>query len=276
MNRDLWKPISRMEAVQFCRSQKVAVLHRTQSREAMSWFDSSNRFYRANGPYDYDSLRYFLFTGGSVKQGSEKNLGKLSKPPEVELEPLEILLDNGETLSLGSPVKKKQEKFPIEFQLVDGKGKPLSGKDWEVVLPDGTSRSGVSGSDGIILVPDNFQKGDAKLRLKPQGKSNSSSKAQASTPPKKTAEVGAPKVEKPKVDNAFIVDATSNVEAVVTALTKRPVEIRLLNVFGNPMSKTAFTATFPDGSEKKGESDLEGFIHFPDNTLEGELLLVLT
>lgn len=296
-DRSQWSPISRGEALQACRSFPVAVLHRALSREAASWFDGSSRYYKADGPYLYESLRYFLFTGRSVERGLLKGLIIPPKPKPMEWEAMEALDQaTGEFLSLGSPTTKVPPKpvvpktpkppdasfpeipgkpeiptlpailtlptvptlpvipdlpvdlkdnplIPIEFRLLDGKGNPMPPTPFKVTLPDGTAKTGKSDKEGFIRIPDNRQKGQAKLELLDADESD----------PAKLA--------------AFAPTPTTG---------KKPIEVKLTDSKGAPMADKAFLIKLPDGSEKKGKSDSQGFIRIPDNTQDGEFELVLT
>ena len=128
-DRSRWKPLARSEAVHACRTHPVAVVGRVQSREAASWLDPANRLFRSDGPYLYEGLRYFLFTGAFSKGLSGSNPAPKAEPEE--LEPLEALDMSGEEQAVE---EKPEKKHPIEFKLVDGAGKALVGAEYEVTL----------------------------------------------------------------------------------------------------------------------------------------------
>jgi hypothetical protein len=56
---------------------------------------------------------------------------------------------------------------------------------------------------------------------------------------------------------------------------KIPIEFQLLDDLETPLAGRPFQLTLPDGSVKEGKVDAQGFIRVPDNTQEGESLLVL-
>lgn len=294
-NRDLWRPILRAQALIESRAHTVAIIHRGPGRDAVTLFQPSNRFYRADGPYLYDGLRYFLYIGpgAGADHRLKKSLGMPSKPPEGELEPLEFEDQaTGEFRSLGSPTAKVPKSptlpkvpglpsipevpsipkapslpglpqipgipelpefdivistdplIPIEFRVVDGKGNPIPPTPFKVTLPDGTVKQGMSDEAGFIRVPDNRQKGVAKLELLDP----------AETDPAKIA--------------AFAPAAKAS--------DKRPIEIELADEKGGAIAFAPFRLKLPDGSVKQGKSDAKGFIRIPDNEQTGDMELVLT
>src|SRR4051812_16222989 len=84
-----WRPIGRGDAVHACRFYPVAVVHRIQSRYAASWLVPSHRFFRSDGPYAYEELRYYLFSGTGARNGLTGSMP--TKPEPVEMEPMEAL-----------------------------------------------------------------------------------------------------------------------------------------------------------------------------------------
>lgn len=317
-NRSLWQPVPRGVALTESRSRTVVVVHRTFGRETAGLFQPSNRFFRADGPYHYDALRYYVFLGEGVRslQGRGGSLGLTNKPPEAELEPLEFEDQaTGEFRSLGSPTAKvpkpptspkvpgpssipetpsipkapslsetlrfpgirdlpdpptldipilpeipgipqvpdmpvlpldielPTDPIPIEYRLLDGKGKAMPPTPFRVTLPDGSFKTGKSDTDGFIRIPDNRQKGQAKLELLDPDESDPERIAAFLSPPPKG---------------------------------KHPIAIRLIDVEDNVLPQRAFRLKLPDGEIKEGKSDAEGFIRFPDNEQTGELELVLT
>lgn len=94
-DRGAWTPISRENALHNYRDLPVAVVHTLNGFPAAAWFDDASPFLRANGPYRYDSLRYFVFSGGSPSnsgflsgiRGSGAPSGSIRGAPEAaELE----------------------------------------------------------------------------------------------------------------------------------------------------------------------------------------------
>jgi hypothetical protein len=278
-DRTRWRPIARTEAVRLCRHHPVAVLHRIQSREAAAWLDGDPRFFKSDGPYLYEGLRYFLYTG-ALQERALIGLRQQPKPEAEELEPMEVLDMTGEAVNLGSPVKKPKEKKPIEFQLMDGAGKPYAGLEYEVVLPDGTARRGKTDDKGLVKFPDNIHPGEATLKVFPDhdhhpadaSRGPGSPSAVVPTPePGLIAELGAiPELGLPEIP-----DIPSIPEIPDVPQPKIPVEILLADAKGLPMPNAAFTAEFPDGKIERGHSDATGMIRFPDNAQFGELLLKL-
>jgi hypothetical protein len=220
-DRTRWMPIGRGDAVRLSRGLPIAVVHRIQSREAAAWLDGDSRFFKSDGPYFHDGLRYFLYMGAV---GGRKLIG-LRPPPKPEPEapePMEALDMSGEALNLGSPAKKPKPKLPIESQLADSAGKALANADYEVILPD-AARDAIAGSLDSGL-------------------------------PEPPGLLGLPDLPK----------------------LPRPVEILLTDESDLPLRHAPYRVEFPDGKVHTGESDAAGFIRFPENTQEGELLLVLT
>src|SRR3954469_19914712 len=144
-DQERWSPLSREEAVRACAFRQIAVVYRVQGMPAADWLTPDNRFYRADQPYLYDELRYYVY--------AESRLGKLKglriDRPLGEAEVLQAWDDVGEALNLGSPVPgaaKPKPKLPIEFQLTDAQGGPLAGVAYELILPDGKAVTGISDS----------------------------------------------------------------------------------------------------------------------------------
>lgn len=272
-NRSLWRPIPRAQALTASRTHTVAIIHRGLGRDTVTVFQPSNRFYRANGPYLYDGLRYFLYIGpgAGADHRLKKSLGMPSKPPEGELEPLEFEDQaTGEIRSLGSPVKKKLEPHPIEFQLVDAAGKAIADAEYEVILPDGSVRRGATGADGFVRITDNMHKGEAKLTLKPSHGHKSADASSGAGSLSETDEVAG------EFSLAALLDLKPEIPGIpALPVVPMPVEILLSDAEGLPMPKTAFKAEFPDGSVVEGHSDPAGLIRFPDNRQIGEIVLTL-
>ncbi|MDB5105355.1 MAG: hypothetical protein JWP91_3044 [Fibrobacteres bacterium] len=277
-DRTRWTAISRHEAVHLSRVHPVAVLYRSQSRDVASWFDTSNRFYKTDGPYLYDSLRYYLLAGS--EKPWLKSLGKLTQSEPVEWEPLEAMDESGEPVPLGSPVRKEKPKHPIEFRLTDGAGKSIADAEYEVVLPDGTVRRGKSDADGFVRIPDNLHPGEARLKLIPKHIHHA---ADASRGGGETAspEPNGIQAALEGIDVSTLIDAAQAIRNAdipkVPDIPKipRPVEILLTNENGHPMIDTPFRLRFPDGKIESGNSDKAGLIRFPDNTQAGDMLLSL-
>lgn len=161
-----WIPIDRSEALRECNDRPVAVVHRRDGTEASEWFLPDSRFFRSDGAYRYDNLRYFVYAG----TGRRKLAGLKIHRPEGEkeaLEPMEAFNEAGEPVEIGSPAREKK-KLPVQFRLLDVAGGPLAGVGYEVSFPDGTTARGKSDPQGWIRLKDNVQAGQAKLKLIPE------------------------------------------------------------------------------------------------------------
>jgi hypothetical protein len=64
-----------------------------------------------------------------------------------------------------SQSNEPEEEHQIEVQLVNALGEPQANVKYELTLPDGTKKTGTSGSDGWIRISGLTQTGDAKLVL---------------------------------------------------------------------------------------------------------------
>jgi hypothetical protein len=249
-DRSRWVPIGRGDAVRFCRTLPVVVVHRIQSREAASWLDGDLRFFKSDGPYLYEGLRYFLYTGALH---ARKLIGlKLQPKPEAEeLEPMEALDVSGELLNLGSPDLKKPAppKAPAPPKLPD-----LPSKQ-DAALPDLPAKPELS-------IPD--------LPSLP-----SMPELSIPAPPKLPEPPQVP--ELPEIPSLPEIPALPGIELALLEEKKEliPIEYRLLDGLGNPMPPTPFRVTLPDGSVRTGKSDAEGFVRVPDNTLKGQARLEL-
>jgi hypothetical protein len=277
-NRGLWRSIPRAQALSESRTHTVAVIHRGLGRDTATLFQPSNRFFRANGPYLYDGLRYFLYIGpGGGDTRLNHSLGMASKPPEAELEPLEFEDQaTGEFRSLGSPVKKKLEPHPIEFQLVDAAGKAIADAEYEVILPDGSVRRGSTRADGFVRITDNMHKGEARLTLKLKHSHKSADASSGAASVSGAAAVPEPDDVAGEFSLAALLDLKPEIpEIPALPVIPLPVEILLTDADGLPMPNTAFKARFPDGTVVSGDSDQAGLIRFPDNIQAGEIVLTL-
>jgi hypothetical protein len=161
-----WIPVDRDEALRDCPYRKVAVLHRSSGVEMAEWFQPDSRFFRSDGPYRYDSLRYFVYAG----RPQRKLAGVKVHRPEggkEELEAMQAINAAGEAVNIGSPVKEKK-KLPIQFRLLDLDGGGVAGVAYEVAFPDGSSIRGKSDPEGWIRLKDNVLAGQAKLKIIPE------------------------------------------------------------------------------------------------------------
>jgi hypothetical protein len=271
-----WRPVSREDALRACRYRPVVVVYNVNSRLEAARLDISSRFFSSYGAFLYDNLRYFEHTG---TESRKLRAVKFPAREKEEFEPLVAFDENGEEVNLGSPVKKDKKKLPIEFQLVDLDGKPLSGIPYEVVLPDGTASQGKSGADGWIRLKDNIHGGEAQLSLFPNPK-HERKNGPGGDKPAFNAKKRTPKepiVREPETGPEETALPTLGALPSLDDLPKPkiPVEILVVDANGLPMPKTAFSVTFPDGEVGTGQTDSAGRISFPDNTQSGELLLVI-
>lgn len=252
-----WRPVDRNDALRACAHRPVAVLSRVAGQDAASWLLPAGRFFGSDGPFRYDNLRYYVYTGAEPV-----NLKGRTRPPpreEAELEPMEAVNESGETISLASQTKKPTKKLPIEFHLVDAAGKPMGGVDYEVILPDGTSRTGKSDAEGFIRFPDNTHEGEAKLKLFPK---QGHAPAAAGRPGKGPAD------PKPDLAAGLPLGKPSGIP--------KPVQILLVDEAGVPMPNTPYQVRWPDGKVESGKSDRTGLISYPKNTQSGDLVLTVT
>ena len=256
-----WHPVGRSEALRACMNRPVAVVHRLSGRDVASVLTPNSRFYRSDGAFLYDGLRYFVYTG--VGRGKLKALRIGGPTEQEELEPMEALDEAGEAVNLSSPVKKEKKKKPIEFELLDGDGKPMPDLAFEVILPDGTAQKGKTDAEGWIRFPDNIHDGEVQLKVFPKGDHHPSDATRGS---------GSPSLDEHDPELGLIMDL--GLDAIPHL--KIPVEILLTTAKGVPMPNTAFTAEFPDGKVESGHSDPMGMIRFPDNTQMGEMVLKLS
>jgi hypothetical protein len=255
-DRSLWHRITRAQAVQLCRSHRVAVLFQTAGQDAASWFGPESRFFRSDSPYSYDSLRYFLQIGATAGTGWGKSAGMPNKPAaSVELEPLEFEDQaTGEMRSLGSPAAKTP-KTP-------GGTNPSD-------LADLSKQSGTTGLGAAGLgVAGLGASGSGVLDL-----ANPGSGAPGSDVP----ELG-DIADLPTLKDGFAIPELPENAALASQVpkAKHPIEIKLIGLDEKPMKDVPFRLSLPDGTVKEGKSDSDGLISFPDNEVKGEMELVLT
>jgi hypothetical protein len=255
-NRARWHPVGRSEALRACARSPVAVLSRLAGQDAASWLLPASRYFGSDGPFRYDNLRYYVYTGAEF--GKLKGRTRPPEGEEFDLEPMEVVGDSGEPISLSSPIKKPKPKLPIEFHLVDAAGKPMAGVDYEVILPDGTSRTGKSDAEGFIKFPDNIHPGEARLKLFPK---------QANAPA--DAGVSGKGPAGPETDLA------AGIPFDKPAGIPKPVQILLVDEAGVPMPNTSYQIRWPDGKVESGKSDRTGLISYPKNTQSGDLVLTV-
>jgi len=91
-NPSLWKSISRTEACSRSYLSTIATVINNGGLPSATWFDSSNRFFNATGPYDYSRLRYFEYIGKIAPTNLGKTGGVRKPPPtEQDIEPAQAL-----------------------------------------------------------------------------------------------------------------------------------------------------------------------------------------
>ncbi|MDB5051164.1 MAG: hypothetical protein JWO30_4235 [Fibrobacteres bacterium] len=283
-DKSRWRQIARGEAVHACREYAVVVVHRAQSRDSASWLDPANRFFKSDGPYLYDGLRYFLFTGSDFGKKKLSASGLPAKPEQPELEPLEAMDISGEAMNLGSPALKKPP--------VPGLAKPAA-----PAIPKSPGLPDVPKPDIPSLpdIPELPTLPDLALPELPQIPDIPEIPQVPQIP--SIPEPGIPEI--PAVPGVALPDAVLKTQAdlalarqvadVIPPLTvlpslaeeskpaeKRPIEIKLADARGQAIPGAAFRIKFPDGSVAEGKSDDSGLIRFPDNTQEGEVEFTLT
>ncbi len=233
--RSQWRPVSRGEAIGLCNSHKVVVIQPNVLGESAQWFDSRHPFYRGDGPYAsaLSGLLYFVCLDGATILDRAAH-GPAGQRHAKAFDPFDA--------SNYTPYDEPEETklYPITFELLSSNGKPLSPTPYEIVLPDGSKRSGTSGADGFIKYLTNRTPGKAKLKLLPGNKV---------------------KVVEP--ENG---ESESN---------KFPIEIELQSSLGKPLANQAYTLILSDGESIEGVSDAQGFIRHPDNEVPGEVELLL-
>jgi hypothetical protein len=158
-NRSQWKRISRREAIEWCRRNRVVVVHREKGVDVVSVFSPQSRFFSGNGPYSYSTYQYFLDLGARQKDFVHNAAAgeKTAKPFDPFDASQYTPLDEVEPAKL----------YPIVFELTGVSGKPFPPTAYELTLPDGSKRTGTSGADGFIRHEFNRQPGQAKLKLLP-------------------------------------------------------------------------------------------------------------
>jgi hypothetical protein len=198
-NRSQWKRISRREAIEWCRRNRVVVVHREKGVDVVSVFSPQSRFFSGNGPYPYSTYQYFLDLGARQKDFVHNAAAgeKTAKPFDPFDASQYTPLDEVEPAKL----------YPIVFELAGSNGKPFPPTAYELTLPDGSKRTGTSGADGFIRHEFNRQPGQAKLKLLPElandelpSEPNPNPEPEPPKPePKPTGEN--PKPEEPKPEN---------------------------------------------------------------------------
>lgn len=236
-NRSLWLPVPRRVALTESRNRTVAVIHRASGRDTVSLFQPSNRFFRSHGPYLYDGLRYYLYMGAGGQ--ALQGVGK----------------------SLGLTNKPPEAELePMEFEdQATGEFRSLGSPTAKVPKKPETPKP--------PGVPDKVE-----LGLEIAGEIRKTPGIPDIPDLPTITEFAIPTVpEVPKLPAAPEIPALPEIPEI-----PRPVEILLTDAKGIPLGKVAFRAEFPDGKIETGQSDNAGFIRFPRNTQEGELLLTLT
>jgi hypothetical protein len=297
-DRSQWHRITRTQAVQLCRSHRVAVLFQTAGQDAASWFGPESRFFRSDSPYSYDSLRYFLQIGATAGTGWGKSAGMPNKPAaSVELEPLEFEDQaTGEMRSLGSPAAKtpKTPGGTNPSDLADDptqapqrgfgasdladipdlptlKGFPIPIPE----IPDAALDAGkqeiipiefrLVDENGVPLAPTPFQLALPDGTVK-EGESDAD------------GFIRVPDNTQRGETTLLLINANealADSEKAASFGQPVPIEILLEDSQGNPLADTGFRLTFPDGTVEEGVSDGDGFIRFPDNEQTGEMELAL-
>lgn len=209
-----WVRLGREDAVRFCRTLPVAVAYLNLGQSVSAWLSPESPFYQASGPYDYASLRYFLF-GGSPGTGTAgggrgrpQKATKADAAEEMEPVPADAFESWEETAEGAATVSPAKPPSPA----------PRPG------LP---KPSPIPPAPGLPSQP-----------------------------------------ELPGFEEAPELPG-------IPAPEKLPIEIRLVDALGKPMADARYSLLLPDRSRKQGKTDASGFIRLPDNTLPGEVDLVL-
>lgn len=142
----------------------------------------------------------------------------------------------------------------VEFVLTNQFGEPVEGLDYVLTCPDGEKKTGKVPANGIVTEP-NAKPGMYKLALK------------GVDPPliAHVDEEGAAK------------KASAGGTSSATALKpgEGALEVQLLNKVGRPQANVFWEVTLPDGTQKTGKSDAEGWIRIPMGSVKGECKLRL-
>lgn len=246
-NRDSWKPLSRSEALRACRTHPVVVMHRDSGPESAAWLTPSNRFFKSDGPYLYSALRYFQYRGSKFGVDVLTKLASAPPPQLDELEPLEAMDMSGAALSLSSPSAKKpalpsapQAKIPSLPEIPEQPKLPE--------LPDLPELPEIPNLPELPEIPD--LPGIPNLPSLPD-------------------------LALPSLPEGLAMPAFPVLPELVEKPELIPIEFRLLDGLGKPLPPTFFRVSLPDGSERTGKSDDQGFIRIPDNTQKGESKLEL-
>lgn len=120
-----WSEVSRFEAIRMADQGRLVVATMAQNGTATR-FDDQSPFWRADGPYGYSSLRYFVFRSGSnnfaVRPAGTgrivKNQAPVAEEPESELVPLEKSEEESVPIrAAASPPAAAKPKDPIRKEL---------------------------------------------------------------------------------------------------------------------------------------------------------------
>jgi hypothetical protein len=265
-----WRPVRREEAMRACGLRPVAVLHRVHGREAGEWLHPHSRFFRTDGPFLYEGLRYYVYTGAEM--GKLKGLKILPPGEEEAWEEAE----ETEPIPLGSPTSKvpptpkkyaipptPKSDFPDLPDIPDIPDIPDLPKIPDLpelpTIPDLPTLPGLPEIPTIPTLP------GLELPTVPGLPEMPTIPGLPEVPPIPGLP-GMPAI--PAIPDAALAAA----EALADK-PKIPIEYRLLDGKGNPLPPTPFKVTLPDGTVKTGKSDAQGFIRIPDNTQTGQAKL---
>jgi|GEM_PF-5290413 len=159
-DRSKWRRISRREALEYCRYRLVILIHHERGRDIASVFDVQSRFFSGSGLFANLFCRYYLDLGHRQKDFVTN--GPAGEKLATPFDPFDA--SQYEPLDEAEP----EQLYPVIFELLTAGGKPLPSMAYEVILPDGTKRTGSSGADGFIRYEHNRKPGQAKLKLLPE------------------------------------------------------------------------------------------------------------
>jgi hypothetical protein len=307
MGRDRvqWQSVGRSEALRACLTRRVVVVHRSASGDVATLFESRNRFFRSDGPFRYDNLRYFVFTGVS---SPKLKAVKIDRPSETEaLEPMEA--ETGEPISLGSPTARIPPK-PKPFKIPELPTLPTLDIP---TIPDLPTLPGIPKVPGFPEIPQipgfpeiptlpvvpelDLELAEDKAFIPIEyrlldGKGN----PMPPTPFKITLPDGTVESGKSDADGFIrvpdntqqgqakleILDPNDTDPAKLAAFAppkppgKHPIELALVNAQGEPLANAEWKLKLPDGSTRQGKTDATGRVSAPDNETEGDAELTLT
>lgn len=291
-----WRPVSREDALRACGLRPVAVLHRVNGRAAGEWLHPQSRFFRADGPFLFDGIRYYVYTGAEM--GKLKGLKILPPGEEAAWEEA----DEQEPIPLGSPTAKVPPA-PKKYAI------PPTPKSDFPDLPDLPDLPDIPDIPDLPKIPDLPEIPELPtlpelptipelptlpamptvptIPTLPEMPTLPTVPTVPTLPDLPTVPTVPTLPDLPTVPTLPTVPDLPTVPAVgalptlpdipaaarLSTKEKRPIEIALVDADDKPLAATAFRLKLPDGSVKEGKSDADGFIRIPDNELSGDMEL---